>query len=207
MSRVLAVADERTNAVVVSAPEDVMPTIEQMIMELDSDRGAVPEVKVFGLKFALAEDMVDVVLEAFLPQNATGGGGGGGGGRGGQQGRGGSSTLDEKDRVQAVADSRTNSVVVSAMSDKMVLIAKMIASLDADPSLTQRVFVYDLKNADPEAVAAILEGMFGEGVSTGNAAGSNPQGGQGGQGNRNQGGRGGGGGGFGGGGGGGGGRQ
>ncbi len=207
MSRVLAVADERTNAVVVSAPEDVMPTIEQMIMELDSDRGAVPEVKVFGLKFALAEDMVDVVLEAFLPQNATGGGGGGGGGRGGQQGRGGSSTLDEKDRVQAVADSRTNSVVVSAMSDKMVLIAKMIASLDADPSLTPRVFVYDLKNADPEAVAAILEGMFGEGVSTGNAAGSNPQGGQGGQGNRNQGGRGGGGGGFGGGGGGGGGRQ
>jgi general secretion pathway protein D len=198
MSRVLAVADERTNAVVVSAPEDVMPTIEQMIAELDTDTAAVPEVRVFPLKFALAEDMVDVILEAFVPQNISRGGGGGG--RGGQQGRGGSTALDDEDIVQAVADSRTNSVVVSSMSDKMILISKMIESLDSDPALTQRVFVYDLKNADPETVAAILEGMFGEGASGGNTAGSNPRGGQGGQarqtgqGNRNQGTRGGGGG-------------
>jgi general secretion pathway protein D len=199
MSRVLAVADERTNAVVVSAPEDVMPTIEQMIAELDTDTAAVPEVRVFPLKFALAEDMVDIILEAFVPQNVSRGTGGGGG-RGGQQGRGGSTALEDEDIVQAVADARTNSVVVSSMGDKMILIAKMIASLDSDPALTQRVFVYDLKNANPETVAAILEGMFGEGASGGNTAGSNPRGGQGGQarqtgqGNRNQGTRGGGGG-------------
>jgi general secretion pathway protein D len=177
MSRVLAVADERTNAVVVSAPEEVMSTIAQMILELDADTAAVPEVQVFRLKFALAEDMVDVIIEAFVPQN-TNRGGGRGGGRGGQPSRGGFGGIPEEDMVQAVADSRTNSVVVNAMSDKMVLIAKMVESLDADPALTQRVFVYDLKNADSESVAAILEDMFG---ASGNGRRSNSQGGRGAQ--------------------------
>lgn len=179
MSRVLAVADERTNAVVVSAPEEVMPTIAQMIEELDTDTAAVPEVRVFPLKFAFAEDMVNIILEAFVPPNANRGRGGDG--RGGAQFRGGFGGGQDEEVVQAVADSRTNSVIVTAMSDKMALISKMIEGLDSDPALTQRVFVYNLKNADSENVAAILENMFGSGSSGGRAARSNPQGGQSGQ--------------------------
>jgi len=65
-----------------------------------------------------------------------------------------------EETVVAVADPRTDSVVVTAASETMNQIAQMIAQLDSNKSKTQQVYIYTLKNAEPEYVAEILRNMF-----------------------------------------------
>ncbi|MBT5927095.1 MAG: hypothetical protein HOH33_10795, partial [Verrucomicrobia bacterium] len=63
-------------------------------------------------------------------------------------------------RVTAVPDPRTNAVIVSAASNLMTQIERMIKQLDSDSSKKQKVYVYSLDNADVDNVATILRGMF-----------------------------------------------
>ena len=71
-------------------------------------------------------------------------------------------------RVIAVADPRTNSVLVNASRASVAQIALLIGRLDATDSKKQHIFVHSLAHADPENVAAILSGMFN--VSSTNSA-------------------------------------
>ena len=178
-SRVVAVSDERTNSLVVSAPEEFMPTIETLVEEIDTEAEDPTEIRVFRLRNADAYEMVDIITELFPDENQNSqddqrarfgrggsfgrGGPGGGGGGGGQ--------TDERTMmdysVMAVADPRTKSVIVSAAHQQMGMIAEMIEKLDSDPAKKQKVFVYRLENADVENVAEILRGMF-EDESSGN---------------------------------------
>ncbi|MCP4892080.1 MAG: hypothetical protein GY904_36520, partial [Planctomycetaceae bacterium] len=48
-SRVVAISEERTNSLVVSAPSDVIPTIEQLVKEMDRTIEDVTELQVFKL--------------------------------------------------------------------------------------------------------------------------------------------------------------
>lgn len=72
----------------------------------------------------------------------------------------------QETKVVAVADLRTNSVVVSAASGTMTQIAKMIESLDINPARNKRVFIYSLENANVDTVADILRGTFGSSTAT-----------------------------------------
>jgi type II secretory pathway component GspD/PulD (secretin) len=63
-------------------------------------------------------------------------------------------------KVMAVPDPRTNSVIVSAAANLMTQIERMVQQLDSDSSRKQKVFVYNLDNADVDNVATILRGMF-----------------------------------------------
>jgi len=167
-SRVVAVADQNTNAVVVSAPEDLMPSIEQLIKDVDTTSQGITEVRVFPLKYAYAKDMVDTIKNIFNANNTsaqsrnTRGGFmrnfGPGGGQNQQQ-------TQQSDRRKAEnsvfveADERTNSLVVSAAEDVMPNVENVIKQLDANPAREKKVFVYPLKNADAQAVSKLL-GQF-----------------------------------------------
>ena len=52
-SRVVAVADERTNSLVVSAPDELMPTIEELVSQVDTAAEDITEVRVFHLQLRL----------------------------------------------------------------------------------------------------------------------------------------------------------
>jgi type II secretory pathway component GspD/PulD (secretin) len=174
-SRVVAVADERTNSLVVSAPDEYMPTIIQLVTEIDTNVDDITELQVFPLKFADAFEMSEILKDIFDDSNeeqtssrggfrfGRGGPFGGGGDRGGSRS---SSNNNESSRVQAmtrvtaVPDPRTNSVIVSAASNLMTQIERMINQLDSDSSKKQKVYVYSLDNADVDNVATILRGMF-----------------------------------------------
>ncbi len=178
-SRVVAVGDERTNSLVVSAPDELMPTIVQLIEDIDVDTQDVTETRVFHLQHADAEEMVEIIEELFSDEEQSsndqnrprfgfrgmfggrdGGRGGGGGGRGGGgQNEQGQRTQKEYE-VLAVADIRTKSVVVSAAADMMERIATMIEELDSNPAKKKKVFVYRLENANAENVAEVLRNMF-----------------------------------------------
>ncbi len=70
-SRVHAVADFRSNALIVQAGPRDMAEIAELIAKLDVENGeAVKDVRVFRLRNALAEDLAEVLLEAITVQQS-----------------------------------------------------------------------------------------------------------------------------------------
>lgn len=172
-SRVVAVADERYNALVVSAPEEYMPTIDQLVSEIDQNVDDITELRVFPLKHADANEMSQILTDLFDPNSqnnnqSRGGfrfgrspfGGGFGSSRGGNNNSDESSRSQAMTTVTAVADPRTNALIVTAAANLMQQIERMIEQLDSDSSKKQKVYVYSLDNADVDNVATILRGMF-----------------------------------------------
>jgi general secretion pathway protein D len=172
--RVVAVADERTNSLVVSAPDELMPTIEDLITQIDDVSEDITEVRVFALRYADAEQMTEIINNMFEEDGQSSE-------RQSQQRvfrgppfmrdfmRGQQRQQQQQDQsrrqaeestVVAVADTRTNSVVVTAASQTMDQIGRMVKELDSDPAKDRKVFIYSLENADAETVAEILTNMF-----------------------------------------------
>lgn len=171
--RVVAVADERSNSLVVSAPSEQIPVIDELVAQVDTNVDDITELRVFRLKFADPQEMADLIGSLFPdPSRSTSGNQGGGavrfGGVGGFFGgnrQGGatasdSTRLQKQNRVTAVADLRTSSVIVTAAPNLLEQISGMIAQLDGDPAKKQKVFVYSVENTDPTSVQTILQGLF-----------------------------------------------
>ncbi len=179
-SRVVAVADENTNSLIVNAPADLMPTIEQIVSEVDTSIEDLTEVRVFTLKQADATELAEQIQELFpdessSSQNQFSPRFGPGGGPGMMPGMGSSSqqTTDSERKLQqttvrCVADARTNSVLVLAAHETMVQIAQMIEQLDSDSAREKKVFVYHLEYADVDNVAEILRNIFENEYSSAN---------------------------------------
>jgi general secretion pathway protein D len=190
-SRVVAISEERTNSLVVSAPSDVIPTIEQLVKEMDRTIEDVTEIQVFKLENADAYEMAEVLTNLFSDkdeiENSRGGYRFGSYGRSsssssrsrsGSSGNSSERMLQQK-KVVAVADPRTNSVIVSATAELMKQIALMVERLDDNKAKQQKVYTYSLQNADVEGVSEILRNMFeqqnGNFNSTRNRSSSNQQ--------------------------------
>ena len=174
-SRVVAVADERSNALVVSAPEEYIETIEHLVAELDVSATDITELRVFHLKNADPVEMADMFSQLFPDQSKTSNDANQN--QGGFRIRGGfggpfinanqntqsntSDRMKKKGQVTAVADQRTSSIIVSAASELMPQIAEMIAQLDSSSPKKQMVYVFPpLEHADPQQVQQILQDMF-----------------------------------------------
>lgn len=175
-SRVVAVADEHSNSLIVNAPEDAMPAIEELIRTVDTNVQDVTELRVFRLQFADPVEMASVLSNLFPDEtrstssSSSGRGGqvrfggfGAFGNLGGNRGGNGSASSEramKKGRVLAVPDQRTSSVIVSADREIMDQIGEMVKQLDSNPARKQKVYVYSLDNADPQQVQQVLRGLF-----------------------------------------------
>jgi len=171
-SRVVAISEERTNSLVVSAPSDVIPTIEQLVKEMDRTIEDVTEIEVFKLNNADAYEMAEVLTNLFSDKDEIESSRGGY--RFGSYGRSSSSSsrsrssssgnsserMLQQKKVVAVADPRTNSVIVSATAELMAQITLMVERLDGNKAKQQKVYTYSLQNADVEGVSEILRNMF-----------------------------------------------
>jgi type II secretory pathway component GspD/PulD (secretin) len=180
--RVVAVAEERSNSVVVSAPDDQMPIIADLIQQVDTNVEDITELRVFHLHYADAQETADLLTSLFSSATTgsnnnnnqgfrggqfqfagrfgfPGGGGGGGGGNRGTSSADSTRTLKQT-QVVAVPDLRTGSVVVSASHDIMKQIEPMIHELDTDPAKKQQVYVFDFQNSDPSQAVSILQTLF-----------------------------------------------
>ena len=117
-----------------------------------------------------------------------GGGGFGGGGFGGGGGffaraaaaaaanSGGGNRAQKQSQVTAVADPRTQSVIVMASKDLMMEIDGMMQQLDVPSQRDQQVHVIHLDNADPAQVLQVLQGTFPSGpVSSSSSSTSTTQ--------------------------------
>jgi general secretion pathway protein D len=179
-TQVTAVADEHSNSLIVSAPEEYMADIENLIKQVDTAVTDVTELRVFALRNADPVEMAELLSNLFPDPSrqeetrSTGLRFGGGPFPGGFPGfpgstrtssRGGNNNTDserakKQSRVIAVPDARTSSVIVTAAKDLMDQIAEMILQLDSSAARKQKVFVYPLENANVQEVEGILRNLF-----------------------------------------------
>ena len=185
-SRVIAVADDQSNSLIVSAPEEVIPNITEVVNKIDTNITEVSMTRVFRLERADALETAELITSAFgesatqTSQNNQRGQGRQGGGFGGgfnpfgpQQQQSASTGKSERAlleaKVVAVGDARTNSLLVSAARDTMSTIAEIIGRLDASDAKKQHVYIHSLQHADAEGVADVLKGMLGQQTTTNGA--------------------------------------
>jgi type II secretory pathway component GspD/PulD (secretin) len=168
-----AVSDDENNAVLVSAPIDYMPSISNLITKLDIPQEDTIEIKLFTLRNADCTDVTAELLALFpdpnTGQNANARGGRGntmafqGGGRGGAGGGGATGMSDRQKKqvtVNAVADPRTQSVLVTASKDTMTQIEQIIDRMDSMDTGHVKLFTYTMQNGDVLDLAGPLSDLF-----------------------------------------------
>ncbi|HUR38266.1 MAG TPA: secretin N-terminal domain-containing protein [Planctomycetota bacterium] len=162
-------AEVRTNSVIVSATEDNMKIIEDLVLRLDDKSAAAIKLKLYGLRYADATGVAKLVNDLFAetPTNSQGQRGGNRGGGGMPMwmgpGMGGGAQSDPQGatkEVRAVADLRTNSVLVAASEQRLVLIDAVMTEIDRQVNDLLVVKIYKLQNADPTQMATVLQSLF-----------------------------------------------
>ena len=172
------VANQAGNSIIITDTQANIRHVMQIIESIDSSAQMETSVQVFPLKYANPNDVV-ATLSGVFPSTTGGaqtigvggrGGGAGGfaalfGGGGGRGGGGGGNTsqarVQKAQQVLAVADGRTQSVVVTAAKDMMPQIKDMIDQMDVASPRDGNVATIHLDNADPYEAAQVLQQMFG----------------------------------------------
>jgi hypothetical protein len=169
--RVTAVADERSNSLIISAPADLIASIEEMLQKLDQPMSDLTELRVFRLRNAEPSELADQLSQLFPDDtNSNNQGdmpfffsGGPGGGPATANGNSSSTQSDRKKKIGkilAVADHRTSSLIVSAVKTLMPQIAGMVEELDAQEGKREVVSYFELRNADPQDISQNLQDLF-----------------------------------------------
>jgi hypothetical protein len=181
-AKVTAVADDRSNSLVVSASEDQMVLVEELVKQMDVDVNDVTELRVFHLHYADPQETADQLATLFpdpsTQQNSRNQPGGfrgffaGGGGLNANSADPTSRKIRQT-RVTAVPDPRTGSVIVSAARPLMEQIAVIIEGLDSDPAKKKKVFVIKVENRDPQEVVDEVQSLIAADTSGGTF--SNPR--------------------------------
>jgi len=164
----VAVADTQSNSIIVSAPDELMATISEIVSRVDTNISEITETRIFRLLHADCVELSGLLTSLYSDNTSQNNGANRNGGanqpqRPPQQQNPQNAQSERailQARVVAVPDARTNSIIVSCSRDMMEQIALTIGRLDASDSKKQHVYIYTLDHADPENVAAILRGMF-----------------------------------------------
>ena len=175
-------ANEAGNAIVMTDTQANIHKVAQIIHDIDMGAEEFTELKVFPLHNADPTTTADLLTQLFADDNSRQGNQGGfsnpffGGGRfarfaglGGQNrgSQGGSNNaqnqrIKKRNRVVAVADERTASVVVSATRDLMEQIEEVLDRLDGNAKGKKSVHVYHLEHTDPAEALPIFTEIFGQ---------------------------------------------
>ncbi len=169
-STVKASSDDYSNTVTVNATSSDQQQVVKIIKQIDKQTDTPITPKVFKLEYAKASDIASVVQNV-LTVNAPKGKGGTGQQ---QQNNGQRFGLALAGGAQAafgnvVADTRTNSLVVSTTVENLALVDQVIKDLDTPTQIAETTFVFPLQNANATTVGALLQASFGTrtGVSGG----------------------------------------
>ncbi len=172
-------ANSDTNTLIITDTTANIRRLIEIIKSMDTIVATVSEIKVFHLQYAEAETTAELINELFEENNSSSSsssvsgrisrmlssrmpGGGPPGTPGAVSGSSQSGQGAMAVNINAKADERTNSVVVSAPQDSMSVIESLITDLDSDSSEGQTVFVYPLKNARADNLEEVLNELFDE---------------------------------------------
>jgi len=170
------VANEAGNSIVITDTQQNIRHLTEIIKAIDSSAQSETEIRVFRLKYASPIDVASE-LSSIFPSSTSGStaqaptrfAGGGGGGffqrmasaaGAASAGSGANDRVKKAMQVNVVADSRIQAVIVTAPKDLMDQIADMMTDLDVPSTRDQKVFVFQMKNGDPQQAAQVLQNMF-----------------------------------------------
>jgi type II secretory pathway component GspD/PulD (secretin) len=170
-TRPVFVADEQMNAVAASAPPDDMPMIARVVALLDHPGQDVTDIEVFPLLHADPEEVVEEITPLFAPSPAAPTAeqparpmgfqfGGPGQAQPAARTATPSTRLKRQATVTAVADRRTQSVLVAAAANEMAQIRKTIAKLDDSKLGVMKLSVYETGCADSSIVLEAMTTLF-----------------------------------------------
>jgi len=182
-TKVLVTADFRSNSLILQAGPRDMAEAAALIQRLDTPTSkAVNEIRLFKLENSLAEELAPILQEAINGQ-AVAGRPGAARPSAQQQQAAGRQQIEEKSAmlrfitvdgtgrrrlnsgiltdVRITADTRANTLLVSAPSDSMELIAALIRQLDQLPGVQAQIKVFGIVNGDAASLAEVLETLFG----------------------------------------------
>lgn len=161
--KVTAVADDRTNTLVVTAAPDSLTLIEKIIDKLDSDPTATSQVRIFHLTYADSASAAKLIAAVFPDPNQQNNNNQGG--RGGRFPFFGQPQQDNTNakvgHVTATSDDRTNTLVVTAPIESMGIISGILKELDSNQTTESAFFIYKLRNAQAINLQSVLNSMFG----------------------------------------------
>jgi type II secretory pathway component GspD/PulD (secretin) len=188
-SRIAATSDDHSNSLIVSAPQDLIPMIRELVEKLDQPVEDVTEIHLFHFQHADPTEMASLLSSLFPDANGSTdasampfqfGGPGGPFGAGGQQQNSGNTSASSGHMkklvdVTAVPDGRTQSLLVSASKSLMPQIEEMLDRLDDIDSGAQRVHRIALQNADPQDVQQIIQSLYAAGTGSSQSSSSSQQ--------------------------------
>jgi type II secretory pathway component GspD/PulD (secretin) len=181
--RILAIADVRTNNLIVQARPRDLAEVAEIILRIDRDSSpATARVKIIRLQNALADEVAEFLNTAIQSilnppaQTGTGQGFAAGGGQAAQELRDSKAMVlefltQEGNReillrsgllsdVRINADIRTNNVMVTAPEASMPLIEELVRTLDMPSAAVADIKVFQLENADALAAVELLEALL-----------------------------------------------
>jgi hypothetical protein len=138
-----------------------MAAIKSLISQLDRQVEENQSLRVFRLLNADPQETVSQLATLFPdPTTQARGGGGRGGNRGAALFTTSDGRVVRQARVLAVADPRTQSIIVSASEAMMAEVAKVISDLDSDPANQTKVRTIPLDDIDPAIAVQVLQQVF-----------------------------------------------
>jgi len=165
--------EEFSNSVIINAPFSQQDQVAELIKDIDKPQTLALHSKTYNLQYSSATDLATVIQNVLVANSTKG--------RGTptssstQQGfaafspfGGFGATSATQNSSVAVADARTNSLVVTGTDDLLKIADKIVADLDRKVPFTTTTFVYQLQNARSDTVANLLTAAFGQrtGAST-----------------------------------------
>ena len=165
-------ANESSNVLILTDTQAHIKRIASIIQAIDRAVGGEQAVKVFTLAHADAEKVAQIINSLYGSQSTASRGTnqgqqfGRGFNQGQPQGRGGGGNQQQTGQsgreieVQAAADSGTNSLVVRASPETLLLLADVVMQLDRDNSARDDVLLYRVRNGKAADLAASLNELF-----------------------------------------------
>ena len=169
-------ANEAGNSLVITDTQANIHRIAEVVHAIDLGAEDFTEVRVFPLLRSSPVEMADLLTNLFPEDNSRSGGsqspfggrfggffgrgGPGGGNQGGNTSNSQNQRIKKRNRVIAVADQRTASIIVSASRDLMDQIEEVITRIDANEKGQAMVTVLRTPNADPNEIRQVLQDLF-----------------------------------------------
>ena len=164
-------ANVSSNSLILTDTEANIRRIVEIVRALDTAVSTVAEIRVFQLKYANASNTARLINEIFKVEQTTQQTTRQGQimqatarflERRGQQQAAPSATTEGQPnvKVNASADDRTNTLVVSGPPDVLQVIESLVKELDSSPAEEQAVFFYNLKNAKAKNLETVLNNLF-----------------------------------------------
>jgi general secretion pathway protein D len=150
--------DDRSNTLIIHAPPEAMKVAEQIIKEIELQPWLQYDVHSYALTYADADATAKLITALFASD------------AGSQAAK--PPTL--RTTVIASADTRTNSVVVTAPPENLKAVDALIKLLDSNPGTGSDMKVFQLQYADAESAAKLIQSMFPQ-ANAGLGAGYGPQ--------------------------------